>query len=271
MENQPTEGLMFSRNYLIPAKKLADSARARHRILQLINRKQVYESKFVELVEAELGIEYPNGSWGYTHSEFFKECQTRDFLSSITLLVRCAMRAHEALDFCRRVFREEHLKFKIDDRGGVHFEIDEAFESSSKAAISNLEKAPFVAARHALETALSELSGANPSGKALIRGVFEATESAFLTVIGDASVNRMNAQAIDQKLKPILLGRYSTLPDKEDRVKRVLEIIKHWANAAHPFRHGASLEQVHEAPMSYATLLAHQGMAALRFIISESD
>ena len=266
MPIQPVEGELFRRNYVRPDQKVSDSPRARRRILQVdraLHENRQYE--FVKLVEGELGVKFPGAGYP-NHEKFWTDADIDDFLSAVTLLHRVA--EHRKLDALRRIFEEEHLRYRIDDQGGVHYLIDEQFERSVAASIDGLGSAKYEAARHALEQTLDGMSGANPSGKSLISGVFEAVESAFLARIQPANVNRLNDQSINNHLRPIFVGRYANAPDADDKIDRVLELLKAWVKTAHPFRHGVAFDQIHEAPFDYAVLLADQGMAFLRHIVA---
>jgi hypothetical protein len=52
----------------------------------------------------------------------------------------------------------------------------------------------------------------------------------------------------------------------DDKVDRLLEVFKAWVKSAHPYRHGAELEEIHEAPLDMAILLASQGVDFLRYL-----
>ncbi|QGU20660.1 hypothetical protein MCHK_08960 [Mesorhizobium huakuii 7653R] len=269
MEQAPKVGELFRRNYARHEKLLTDSARARKRVLTLVSGLGSIDSqnKFVAIVQAELGIEYPN-DYGWAHELFWPSCDISDFLSAITLFSRgLSIRDHNVfLTEVRRIFVEEHLQYEVDDHLGVHFLVDEQFKQLSDAALAGLSAQRFAASRHALDEALSNLGTVTQNGKALIRGVFEAVESAFLVVVNQPSVHQMNTQAIDSHLKPILLARYVGHPDSSDMVERLLTAFKAWVKSAHPFRHGAPFDQVHEAPLDVALLSATQGMGYLRYL-----
>ena len=101
----------------------------------------------------------------------------------------------------------------------------------------------------------------------LIRGVFEAAETTFLVVAGPDAGNRLNKQAVDKYLKPILVARYKAVPDADDKVSRMLEGFNAWVKEAHPYRHGTGNgEEVHEAPLDLAILSANTGMGFIRFL-----
>ena len=272
MPEEPVEGALFIRNYARPSVKLKDSERARRRILQYFwDQSSQTRNDFVKLVKSELGVDYPYSVSDYWHEKFWTTAQVVDFLSSVTIMYRLSNRREALLAAMRRIFVEENLRYRLDDKGSVHFLVDEQFERSIAATLDGLGQAQFKAARHTLEQALEIMSGANPSGKALIRGVFEAVESAFLIRIQPVppNVNRLNDQNVTNHFRPILVARYTNAPDANDKIDRVLELLKAWVKTAHPFRHGASFDQIHEAPFDYAVLLADQGMAFLRYIVAQ--
>ncbi|MER9524135.1 hypothetical protein NKI96_11170 [Mesorhizobium sp. M0292] len=269
MEQAPKAGELFRRNYIRNEKLLADSPRARRRVLTLFSETGSIsaQEKFVNAVKGELGIEYPY-EYGSAHEKFWPSCDISDFLSAITLFPRelSVRDAESFLSGVKRIFAEEHLQYELDDLGGVHFLLDEQFKQLADATLAGLGAQRFTASRHALDDALSNLGPVKQNGKALIRGVFEAVESAFLVVINQSSVQQMNAQAIDSHLRPILIARYTGYSDASDTVDRLLAAFKAWVKSAHPFRHGAPLDQVHEAPLDVALLSATQGMGFLRYL-----
>lgn len=266
---------MFIRNYIRPETPLRESERARLRIAKLFlntaSTSGFNAHDFAGVVEEELGINYPKGISGhFSHERFWTKADIADILSAITIWFHTTHKPGEFLKEVRRIFREEHLGYRIDDKGGVHFVVDEEFERTVAAAVAGLGAPRFAAALHALHEAMAHLGTTRQSGKGLIRGVFEAVESAFLAVIGDPKVNRLNGEVLDKHLKPLLLARYSGHGDAEDLADRFMDHFKAWVKSAHPFRHGTPLEQIHEAPLDLAIMSATQGIGYLRFLASLS-
>lgn len=258
------EGELFIRNYLRSPVKLSDSMKARRRVaakfLDSMDLSQI--NKFPGLVKGELGVDYPYIN-GWHHNGFWEKVEIGDFLSAITLWLR--QRPHQLAE-ARRILEQEDLHYRIDDKGGVHFLVDAEFSALVETTLAGLGKPQFTAARAALQEGMKALAPTNPSGKGLIRGVFEAVESVFLVVIGPDTANRLNKQAVDKYLKPVLVERYKAFPEAEDKVGRMLEIFSAWVNDAHPYRHGAPFEQVHEAPLELAVLSATGGMGFIRLL-----
>ncbi|RWA73656.1 hypothetical protein [Mesorhizobium sp.] len=274
MEQAPKPGELFRRNYIRHEALLADSSRARKRVLKLFSSVGSVSArdKFAHAVENELGIDFPQ-DYGYAPEIFWPRCELSDFLSAITLWVRelSVQDASTFLSGVRRVFAEENLSYEVDDYGGCHFLVDEEFRQLSDRALAELDASRFTAAKTALSQALGSLGPVNQSGKALIRGVFEAVESAFLVVINQPNVQQLNAQAMDNHLKPILLARYTGQSNADDMVDRLLNSFKAWVKSAHPFRHGTPSDQIHEAPIEVAILSATQGMGFLRLLATPSS
>ncbi|RWP72795.1 hypothetical protein [Mesorhizobium sp.] len=269
----PVEGALFRRNYVREPVPLPDSARARQRFYVFFQDflDEYQRSDFAAAVMRQLGLEYHGSGYGYRHDYFWKKEDITDVLSGVTLVLRGAKtngKEGPALATARRIISEEGLHYRIDDAFGVHYLVDEEFARVSEAALAGLGQPRFAAASHALDEALSHLDPGRQSGKALIRGVFEAIESAFLVVVNQPSVNRLNAQTIDAHLKPILMARHASYGEAKDKVDRAMELFKAWVHSAHPFRHGAPLDQIHEAPIDLAIMSATQGIGLLRYIVA---
>ncbi|TPM52823.1 hypothetical protein FJ951_05405 [Mesorhizobium sp. B2-2-3] len=271
----PVEGALFRRNYVREPVPLPDSTRARRRFFMFFHDFLDHDlrERFAADVVRKLGVNYAMGAYESQHGQFWTTAEIPDLLSAVTIALRLSKHLGEinqerALARARQIISEEGLHYRIDDAFGVHYLVDEEFTRTSEAALAGLGQPRFAAASHALDEALGHLDPANQSGKALIRGVFEAVESAFLVVINQPTVNRLNAQSIDAHLKPILMARHASYAEAQDKVDRAMEMFKAWVHSAHPFRHGAALAQIHEAPIDLAIMSATQGMGFLRYIVA---
>lgn len=275
MTTGPIDGELFRLNYLRSPIKLPDSQRARLRVYQLC--KEVLPSdereKFGDDVLRRLGVEVPYGGYGSDYRKFWLQIPVGDFLSALTLLER-AYRAMfgtlhnppSLLTQIREIIAEEDLHYRVDELGGVHFLVDEEFTYLAESTIAALSSPRLTAARVALESGLRCLGVTARSGKGLIRGVFEAVESASLVAAGAPNANRLNKQLIDNHIKPLLLKRYGGFPDATDKVTRMTAAFDAWVHEAHPYRHGAPFDQVHEAPLELALVSGTTGMGYLRLM-----
>ena len=272
MADEPVEGGLFRHNYVREPFLLPDSDRARRRIWAAFQELSVNQiTEFHRQLRRTVGP--PLKTHLYISGQcnaFWNDSETADFLSAITVWYRCTSeygnQRLQLLAFLRLVFKEEQLRYRIDDDCGVHFFVDEEFERSVQSTLAGLGQPKFRGAKEALEHGLNYLGAAQQSGKRLVREVFEAVETAFLVVVPDGQFNRLNAQAITEALKPILMQKYANEPEAENRVDRLLSNFEAWVHSAHPFRHGANIEDVHECPLDMAILLATQGMTFLRYL-----
>ncbi|UCI33560.1 hypothetical protein [Mesorhizobium sp. B4-1-4] len=266
MSSGPEEGGYFRRNYLREPVLLADSVRARRRLVAWFAAARMGDkSDFAEQMERMFGVAYPIS---YNHSAFWEKEDIADILSGITLWLKMNGLHNLLLAEARAIIAEESLRYRIDDKGGVHFFVDEEFERAIQSTMAGLGSTRFTAANHALQDALSNLDVAHQSGKGLISGIFEAVESAFITIIGPTKIDRISPKAIDDHLRPKLLNHFSAYPEAGDKVDRLLGTFKAWVHSAHPFRHGAGFDQAHEAPLDLAIATATQGMSFLRLIVA---
>lgn len=266
MTTDPKEGALFRLNYLRSSQKLPESDRARKRIYLLYKDHVDDEGTrmaFVHRVERQLGVDFPIGAYQYQDERFWKKCELGDFLSAITIFLKLRP---SALSKARNILEEEDLHYRIDDQGGVHYLVDNDFHQLSESTLAGLSDQRFGAARAALQKGLKALAPERQSGKGLIQGVFEAVESTFLVIIGPGNSNRLNKQTAEKHLRPILLHRYKDVPEVNDKVTRMLEVFYAYVNDAHPYRHGAPLDQEHEAPLEMAILSATNGMGYIRFL-----
>lgn len=266
MTNEPKEGANFRQNYLRGAELQPDSMRMRRR-LHAIVEPWYYENRYAlaQHMRAELGVDYQTGS----DQNFWLKANIDDVVTAVTALVQFDGAEESKADMIakiKRIFEDENLRYRIDSKGGVHFKVDQHFEASVAAALIGLGHAKYKAARTALEEALDGLGAAAPSGKAFIRGIFETVESAYLVTIQNEKVDRIGPDSLDRDLSPLLIAKWKAYPEVDDRVKRLLDVLKPWIKAAHPFRHGAAVDQVHEAPIDYAIALGSQGITFLRLI-----
>ncbi len=83
------------------------------------------------------------------------------------------------IEKCRRVFRRGTGRYRTDDKGGVHYTVDQDFEAVRIATISGLGDGRYNGVRSLYEAAFTALDGTPPDGKHAIRSSFFAAESLF--------------------------------------------------------------------------------------------
>src|SRR5258707_3195347 len=100
----------------------------------------------------------------------------------------------------RRIFAEERVRYRIDDKGGVHFTVDAEFERSRIATLSQLGQARYAGIRELFEAAFTAMDSTPPDGKGAIRSVFFAAESLFRLMYPNSA--QLSAGEVSKQLKP---------------------------------------------------------------------
>ncbi|TPK57343.1 hypothetical protein FJ546_27340 [Mesorhizobium sp. B2-4-19] len=263
-------GGIFRRNYIREPVLLPDSERMRRRFFMMfMDGGDLQRHEFAELMERVLGVDYPTRLGDYQHRKFWMEYDIADVLSALTYWYRMNDESMLIRREVQVIFKEEQVRYRVDDKCGVHFFVDEEFEHAVQASIAGLADPQYKSALHAFQSAIANLGVANQSGKRLIRDIFEAVESAFLTVIKQPKIDRVSDTAIDTYFRPILLQRYASWVDAGVISDRVLNVFKAWVKVGHYYRHGSPLDQIHEPPLDFAIAVASEGMAILRYIVSK--
>lgn len=265
MSEDPTDK-RFSQIYLGGTDRLQDSKRARVRVSALLSRMEIHSYQIDELVQHELGVTIPfAGSWDI--AGFINRCELRDFLDLISLVASRFsnnMRvAKNWLPECSRIFAEEHLRYTINDAGGVRFAADSYFEVQVQATIANLGAPNLTGALQSFERALDAMSEHPTDGKTAIREVFESVEIAFKTLCSGPS--RIGDTEITKQLIPYLDKTYANNQTARLAANKLARSLAEWVNASHFYRHGQTGGEPVHPPAEIAITLVSEGAAFLRW------
>lgn len=143
------EGLRFSQLYMRYAELLPDSERMRNRLAMHIASSTGTDSlsDLKHAIQFSQGIILSDARFAYQWPGIYRNLLLRDVLDSITTAFRLIrhhdprVKAHKQnffLDSCRRIFQEEQVRYRIDDKAGVHFAVDEGFENARVLTIAGL-------------------------------------------------------------------------------------------------------------------------------------
>jgi hypothetical protein len=233
--------------------------------------------KLGDHVLQEQGVRVP---WTYGHDwpKFLATADLRDVLDLVTIAYQTTLaydRGSQSwepdrgkgkgwLETVRRVFREENLRYLVDDKGGVHFAIDDEFERNSATTIKALDAPRYAAARANFDNALAHLSAAPVSAKDAIRSVFAANEGLFRLMFTKAP--RLTADEADHSLAPLLQKLNAGDPASAGASAKLLRSFKEWIEAAHFYRHEPGHEEPKEPPLEIAVLMVSSGAIWLRWL-----
>lgn len=259
------EGVRFSLNYLVQPELLPDSLRMRRRIGSLVFR--YGGDELVVLLNRRLGtaISYSNCSYEFVWPRHFETTELRDVLDAITIVAwRSGDLVPAYINEARKIFQEEQVRYRIDDKGGVHFAVDHAFELARIATVSALGAPRYNGVREALDKAYTALDQTPPDGKAAIRATFFACESLFrLTYpsahqLGVAEMNKYLKAAVDQRYD----GQKPALYAAQKQLRQFLD----WVEGAHFYRHEPGTEEPSQPPLELAVHYVTAGTAWLRWM-----
>jgi hypothetical protein len=94
--------------------------------------------------------------------------------------------------------REEHVRYSVDNAGGVHLKVDEQFEVTRAATVQGMGDPRYAAALAGLEAGYQALDAVPPDGREAIRDAFGAAENVFKQTFG---AQRLTGHLIDQHLR----------------------------------------------------------------------
>lgn len=273
--NDKVEGQKFSQLYLEKGAPAKDSNRARNRLLRFYTENfDDFTNTIVREIERETGAIVPM-VMGYNMSGFFRNCELRDLLDTITIIFqycrsnRLIKSANDWHEFVSKVFREENLGYQLDSTGGVHYFVDEEFERTRHSLVKGLSLKPTVL--NHFERAYESLdSDPKDTSKAVLE-MFKSVESLYKNIISAADGDRLNARGVRDNLKPRLEDRFSGDNTAALACEKMMESLVDWINAGHMYRHAQDTETPQPPPLDFAVLYLSQGAAFLRFLLPLTD
>lgn len=274
--NEAPEGLPFSHLYTKKGKPERDSERARRRLYAFFQQIPDYHHKDIAAVlNRRCGIDVVVGGYMGTFYDFrrlFAEASIYDLLDSITWIIRVIEKpggdqvTERWMAGVRSVFKEDNLSYRLDDKGGVHFSVDEEFERDRVSTLRAIQAPRYGSVAADFERAHKALDEVNPDLKGAVKSVFEATETLFRLVDGTPTPPRLGKDQLGSNLTPIVEARYAGDAPALDTAKHAVASFQEWVIAAHVYRHGQPVETPHQPPLELAVLLLSQGAGFLRWL-----
>lgn len=266
-----TKGQRFSHNYIARGEPATDSERMRRR-LQANLPEMVDIAPFLE---RKLGVAvgaryYSNRGAVGVDTDFFVSCQLRDALDAITLIYQflCYEReqtvANRWRDEVTGVFKEENVRYRLDDECGVHFHVDSAFEGTLAASIAALDGPRYANALHRFEQAMGSMDATPPDLKTSIWSTFAAAEGLFKVMFKEAT--RLTASDAERYLGPVVGRIYKEDITAVRAGQKMLASLKDWIDACHFYRHEQGIEEPVQPPISAAILMISQGAGFIRWL-----
>ncbi|MFC4294098.1 hypothetical protein ACFO0A_03385 [Novosphingobium tardum] len=267
LRDEAATGVRFSLNYLSRGGPLKDGERFRRRLYRLFSDVALDPESIAIAVEYETGARVPWGGYGHDWEDFFQDAELRDILDAITVIWRLLGPGGRGQTWLRetgRIFREENLGYRCDEKAGVHFAVDDEFQRNWASTISGLGLPRYGAARAAFEAAQASFDMSPPSGREAIRHTFDAVENVFRLVLG-SKVSRLGSTEIQKSLRPLVLSLHEGTA--REGLNKLISAFADWVDGAHPYRHAQGVEAMEVVPLEVAVLFSSLGASILRWLI----
>ena len=139
----------------------------------------------------------------------------------------------------RQVFAEEHLAYRLDEKGGVHPLVDLAFELQRVSVIQALAGARYQHTLGLFENSHAALEAGDP--KTALGRCFEAVEHSLSLMFG--SGRTLTGAIASTNFEPMLVRRYNGDPVSHRAARQLLRSLADWIDGAHNFRHAPGVEE----------------------------
>ncbi len=267
------EGQRFSLLYLDRSIKLRDSERFRNRLAafyqESLNRS--YGTDILGAIQLEIGADVPRRSgYGYNISDFFKKSELRDILDSITVIYSTINKpasstlAEKWKAFVRKVLSEENLGYRLDNKCGVHYFVDEEFERNRFSTLSLLDNPRYNAIRAAYDMAYQYLDNDPIDIKGAVRSIFESLEILVKQMIPTKNLNKW---IVENTLKDKCLEVYRDDETAKKVISQIFDGFAQWVEAIHNYRHGQADVEPVAPPINVAVYIISSGTSFLRWVI----
>lgn len=272
--NDIPEGQLFTHVYCDRGIPINDSETFRRRIGRFCqDLTWDYNYEFGKYLIKETGLKFPYGNF-YKIEDFFVSVELKYMLNAITLVWRFLDHDHEdslytqdlAEDwklFVKRTLNEENLGYRLDDKCGVHYLIDEEFERNRISTVSCLQDSKYSAVLAAFEDSHRHLDSIPPDTKASVRSLFESIEILIKQMV---STDRLNKKAVT-KLKDIAVLAYSDDKTAQKVVGHIFNGFANWVDGMHNYRHGQDIPEPVAPPMDLTVHIISSGTSFLRWLV----
>ncbi|MGJ7498205.1 hypothetical protein ACSFA8_24490 [Variovorax sp. RT4R15] len=217
----------------------------------------------------EAGIVVPISQWGPRWDEFYTGGPMEEVLTAITItfdVLRRQVGARPAEIYrtlVERALAEEHIGFRIDQGGVIHYAVDEVFEGTRAATLASLDDPVLAVARTCYEAVFQHLDRHPPDTKTAVRSMFEALEVVARQL--NPTARNLHENLCRNQLKDQYLAG-SGGDAVERRVwEGMFEGMARWVNAMQEYRHG-QVDNLAPPTEEFAVYVLSSGSAYLRLL-----
>jgi hypothetical protein len=281
VKDETPKGKLFSELYCDRGKPVEDSEQFRRRIGVFCSLQyREYETELGDWLRRETGLIVPWGVVVYDLERFFVNADLVRMLNSITHVFRCLFIVEKKLrnergytkplaalwmEFVNRALREEHMGYKLDAAGGVHYSVDEEYEHNLVSVLRCLESTKYAGVRAAFEDAHRYLDSVPRDTKAAVRSAFESLEILAKLIV--PRTKNLNKWFVENELKPIALEVHKEDEVAVKAISGVFDGFAQWVDGLHNYRHGQGLPEPVAPPIELAIYVVSTTAAHLRWLV----
>ena len=271
MTNELPVGRLFSHVYLSGGSLLRDKETFRGRLgTYCKNNFYQQNSSLGNYLSLETGLKLTPRYPSYDLENFFRTAEIRYILNAITLVWRFnssqlgLQSANEWYSFVARVFKEENMGYRLDEKCGVHFFVDDSFERSRQSIIPALGQARYTGVLVAFEGAYSALDSDPQDTKQAVRLIFESVE--ILAKLMHPKTARLDKQVIES-IRDQAKASYAGDKTACSVADMMFASSVDWMNGLHLYRHGQGEEDHVAPPLDMAIFAISSGTSYLRCLL----
>ncbi|MDD2915036.1 MAG: hypothetical protein PHP70_06925 [Gallionella sp.] len=271
MTSQLPVGMLFSHVYLSGGPLLRDKETFRRR-LGVYCQENFSNGALGDYLRTETGLKIPDGYPQYNFENFFVSEAIGNVLSAITLIWRfCHLDRYAPdsvwknwHDFVARVLKEENVGYRLDEKCGVHFFVDDSFERNRQSIIPALGHERYTGVLTAFEGAYSALDSESQDTKQAVRLIFESVE--ILAKLMHPKTERLDKKVIETIRDQ---AKVSYAGDKTacSVADKMFASFVDWMDGLHFYRHGQGVENHVAPPLDMAIFAISSGTNYLRWFL----
>ena len=265
-------GELFSRAYGERGVPIEDNRAFRRRLGAYVQsnlyNKHFELSKYLDIEAGLVVSSYYATNTYYKWDDYFSGTLLPAVLDSITLIYKClyskglTLDANKWLKFAKRVLVENNIAYELDEKCGVHPLVDHEFSHNKSSTLICLDNARYEGVRKAFEDAYSHFE--KDERKQSIRSMFESLEILVRLMV---DCRNLGKQAVEKKLKPVVLSVYEHDEIASDTVSEMMDGLGYWVNSIHNYRHGQAKEEPVEPPQDFTVYVLSSGASYLRWLV----
>jgi hypothetical protein len=255
-------GQRFSLTYLERGLPEQDTQRFRRRLAENFNAivdDHRSAGEFGAYLVSETGADVPKSAGYYRPRALFETGSIRDVLDAITCfyqylnlqyttqlqarpypapLARSSISEAAAMwhKSVARYMLEENMGYRLDEKCGVHYVVDAAFDQARASTIAGLSHPLLANARSNFEDACRHMDADPRDTKAAVRSIFEAAE--VLSKQLCPGVQQLRTRMITDVMKPRVASLVASDATELKVWNGMLDGMSDWVDSMHSYRHG---------------------------------